>query len=78
VIGAYFWLWGLAVAVGVFTHIACDARTISGVPTRGGGRWHLGRSFTTGSPYERHLLATRYRPAAVVSVAAVVWLLFAP
>lgn len=81
-------LWGLAVAVGVLTHIWADARTLSGVPWRGrawrgrlvrtgGGKLRVGRSFRTGSRREVWLLRRIYMPVACVSTVAALLLVAA-
>lgn len=80
--GWWWWLWALAVTVGCLTHCWADARTHSGIPHPLGHtdrrgrpvRFNIGRTFRTGSPYERWLLAQRYTPAAVASAAASIWL----
>ncbi len=76
----WFYVWGLAVALGVATHIWADARTRSGVPWAGrwwrwgnvartnGGRLRIGRVFATGSKREKWLAKMIYRPVAVASL----------
>jgi membrane-bound metal-dependent hydrolase YbcI (DUF457 family) len=83
-LGGYWWAWGVAVAVGVCTHIWGDSRTHSGVPWGGhrlrcGRLFHLGvdrrmNTFHTGSDRELFLLRVVYRPVAVSSVVAAGWL----
>lgn len=68
----WFWVWGLAVAVGVASHIWADARTIDGIPWRG-RQVNVGRPFRTGSRHEKRLAASVYRPVALASIALAVW-----
>lgn len=70
-IGDWFWLWGLAIIGGWFTHLWGDSRTKSGIPwgKDGKGRLRTGRTFRAGSRKEKRLLRWVYNPAAAASVA---------
>jgi membrane-bound metal-dependent hydrolase YbcI (DUF457 family) len=70
-LGDYWWYLGLAVALGWCTHIAGDARTLSGVPWRD-RTVRLGVPFRTGSPWELAVEWPRWRRAAFALGAAAV------
>lgn len=69
-IGDWFWLWGLAVIGGWFTHLWGDSRTLSGIPwgPEGKGKLRTGRPFRVGSRKEARLLTWIYNPAAALAV----------
>lgn len=80
--GAYWWLWGLAVATGAISHVLGDACTNSGVPllwplARGGKRWgriKTRKTLSTGNPGESLLCNFVFTPVFFLSVAVVVYL----
>src|SRR3954464_14983958 len=68
-IGAAFWALGLAMAVGCWSHVYADCRTVSGVRC-GRHTIRIGRTFVTGSDAELIRYRFLYRPLSWGSVAA--------
>jgi len=76
-IGDAWWAFAIAMLIGCLTHCWADARTVNGIP-RGTGKIHVGRTFATNSDREKKLRMRIYRPVAIVSVVAVLYLTTAP
>jgi inner membrane protein len=76
-IGEAWWAFAIAMWIGCLSHLWADARTTSGIPF-GDRRLTLGRTFRTGSDRETWLRTTIYKPVAIVSVVAVLYLTTIP
>ena len=76
-IGDHWWAFAVAMWAGCMSHLWADSRTTNGIPY-GDRRIKIGRTFRTGSDRETWLRQMVYRPVAIVSVVAVVYLITVP
>jgi membrane-bound metal-dependent hydrolase YbcI (DUF457 family) len=67
VLRPWSWLWAAATAIGVWTHLWGDARTVGGIRVPSGERVTLGAPFKVGSEFEDWARRRVYRPVAVLS-----------
>jgi LexA-binding, inner membrane-associated putative hydrolase len=73
-IGPYWWAFAIAITVGCLTHRWGDMRTTDGLPNGRHGYRTIGRTFDVGSDHEYWLRDIIYRPCAIVSTVAALFL----